>query len=70
MEFPILSYGQCIQFMYLSSLAIPLEIDRIDIYYMKFPLKSDEEILQEHRKTNKILNKAMIYSKKNKKFFK
>jgi hypothetical protein len=70
MEFPILSYGQCIQFMYLSSLAIPLEIDRKGIYYMKFPLRSNEEILEEHRKTNKILKKAMIYSKKNKKFFK
>lgn len=70
MEFPIISYEKYIQFMYLSSLAVPLEIDRKGIYYMKLPLKSNEEVLQKHRETNKILRKAMIRSKKNKKFFK
>jgi hypothetical protein len=69
MEFPILSYGQCIQFMYMSSLMIPLEIDRKGIYYMKMPLKSHDEVLKEHRDTNKILRKAMTCSKENKKFF-
>jgi hypothetical protein len=69
MEFPILSYGQYIEFMYLASLSFPNEIGRKKIYYIKYPLKSNDEVLKEHRDTNKILKKAMAFSKKNKKFF-
>jgi len=68
MEYMGLNLNKLIDYYYIYETEILYNYNKQKINYYKYKIKSDEEILKEHRRINKILRKSLKKSKSNKKF--